>query len=103
MALDALSVDVVWHPDPVPCAPPARESPLQMTRLMDFALLLVPGIALLAATWLTFHRFRPRNGVIHPAMKSDLNCNLVLFAFVSGTALGITMIISGLADIIRPH
>lgn len=83
-------------------APQARESPSHMTRLIDFALLLIPGIALLTITWITFSRLTPRNGVIHPFVKSDLNCNLVLFAFVSGTAIGLTMIVSGLAGIIRP-
>lgn len=73
-----------------------------MTRLFDLLLTVVPGIVTLAATWTMFARLRPQDGVIHPFVRKDINCNLVLFAFVAGTAVGLTLLISGLVGIFRP-
>lgn len=72
-----------------------------MARLLELARIL-PGAAILVGTWIMFLRLRPREGVIHPLVKSDRNLTLILFGFVGGTAFGLAMIVSGIAGFLRP-
>lgn len=71
-----------------------------MNKLVDLAVLL-PGLAVLVATWIMFLRLRPKNGVIHPFVKNDWNCSIALFAFVAGNAFGAALAISGLVSFVN--
>jgi len=65
------------------------------------AISLLPGVALLATTWVLFLRLLPRQGIIHPVVASRLRQELITIAFVLGNALGVALLVEGAVGLIR--